>query len=270
MNVAQSQEASLLAPALRKFQLLVRLQPEEVEALEHMLSRYARHLGQHDDLVSEGSPLQFVRIILSGWAYRYKMLEDGRRQILAFLLPGDFCDPNYFCLGHFDHSIGSITALSYAMVPATVYQQLLHDHPRIARVATVDTLLDLSIQREWTLNLGQRDAYERIAHLLCELYIRLHAIGLAENGKCAFPLTQSDLAEATGLSTVHVNRTLQALRAAGLITLTAKTLTIANLQALESTALFTSDYLHWDVGTSLTRNSSGPADGGGEGMIEAR
>jgi CRP-like cAMP-binding protein len=123
---------------------------------------------------------------------------------------------------------------------------MMFDHPRITQALFWDELVTVAIQREWTLNVGQRTAYERIAHLLCELYLRLRTVGLTDGTSCHFPLTQVDLADATGLTAVHVNRTLQELRRDGLIELQSKTLTIPDLNALRQVALFNDNYLHLD------------------------
>ena len=124
--------------------------------------------------------------------------------------------------------------------------KLLYEHPLAAKSLLIDTLTTVSIQREWTLNLGQRSAFERLAHLFCEIFWRLRALGMTNRLTCELPVTQADLADALGLSSVHVNRTLQELRAARLVAFRGKVLTIENLAALERAALFNPDYLHLD------------------------
>ncbi len=143
-----------------------------------------------------------------------------------------------------DHNIGAITPLKVAELPRDDFERMMTDHPRITQALFWDELATVSIQREWTLNLGQRTAYERIAHLLCELFIRLQSVALTRGNSCDFPLTQADIADASGLTAVHVNRTLQELRKDGLIELQSKTLTIPDLQALKNAALFNDNYLH--------------------------
>jgi CRP-like cAMP-binding protein len=173
-------------------------------------------------------------------------MEDGRRQVIAFLLPGDLCDLNIFILREMDHSICAITALNYAEIDPEALSALTLAHPRITQALWWEALMTAAIQREWSMSLGQRTATERIAHLLCELFFRLRAIGLTADFTCELPLTQADLADASGLSAVHVNRTLQELRAANLIILRGKILTIPNLDALKTAALFNPNYLHLD------------------------
>ena len=120
------------------------------------------------------------------------------------------------------------------------------NHPRVTEAMWWDTLVSTSIQREWIVNLGQRDAFERVGHLLCELYLRLDGVGLTMGNSCELPLVQTDLADATGLSAVHVNRTLKELRAAGLIVLKGRMLHIPDLAALKAATMFNPNYLHLD------------------------
>ena len=181
---------------------------------------------------------------MSGWACRYKVLEDGRRQIISFFLPGDLCDHNVFVLSSMDHSIGTVTEAMVAEISRESLDAMTLNHSRVAQALWWETLVNAAIQREWAVSLGQRDAVERIGHLLCELYLRLESVGLARQGTCDFPLTQVDLAETAGLSAVHVNRSLQELRAANLIVLKGRVLTIPNLRALQAASLFNENYLH--------------------------
>jgi CRP-like cAMP-binding protein len=131
-----------------------------------------------------------------------------------------------------------------AQIPADALLDTTNGHGRITRALWWNSLVEESIAREWIANLGQREAIERVAHLFCEIFIRLRGVGLTEGNSCAMPATQEQLADATGMSTVHVNRTLQEMRDTGLIVLKGKTLTIPDLEALQSTALFNPNYLH--------------------------
>jgi CRP-like cAMP-binding protein len=173
-------------------------------------------------------------------------LPDGRRQIVAFFVPGDFCDLNVYILKQMDHSIGAITRLAVADISRDEMDHLTTNHPRITQALWWESLVQHAIQREWTLNLGQRSAYERIGHLLVEVYLRLKTVGLTWNGTCDFPLTQVDIADATGLTPVHVNRTLQELRRDELIELERKQLNIPDLHRLMDVAMFNANYLHLD------------------------
>jgi len=229
-----------------KLQAYTRLSSEDQAALA-ALGRSPVHEAQpRRDLIREGDEPKAVRLILSGWACRYKGLPDGRRQIVGFFVPGDFCDLNVYILKEMDHSIGAITRVSYAQIAPEEMERITEERPRIARALWWNELVNASIQREWLLNVGQRTAHERIAHLLVEMFLRLRAIGLAEEQSCDFPITQSDIAEATGLTSVHVNRTLQDLRREGLVELAQKRLTIPDLGALMRAAMFNPNYLHLD------------------------
>lgn len=236
-------------PLIRKLEQFTRLSADDQRLLERVTCEHVRRFGPREDIVCEGDAPGEIHLILSGWACRSKQLEDGRGAILAFLLPGDLCDPNSFLLGAMDHSVSALTSVTVAGIPRPLFEDLTFNHPRIARALWGAALVDAAIQREWTLNLSQRTAYERLCHLLCELFLRLRAVGLTQGLSCELPVTQAKLAEAIGLTTVHLNRTLQELRADRHIVLRGKTLTIPNLEALMSAALFNPSYLHLDPAT---------------------
>lgn len=228
-----------------KLQAFTRLSPDELGALQG-LSRNFRFIEPRRDLISEGDKPRYVHLMLDGWACRYKQLPDGKRQIVSIFVPGDFCDVNVYILKQMDHSIGAITRLKVAMISPEEMNALTCERPRITLALWWHELVTAAIQREWTLNLGQRSAYERLAHLLIELYTRLEVVGRAQHGHCDFPLTQNDLADATGLTAVHVNRTLQELRGDKLIELERKQLHILDMQRLMDVAMFNPNYLHLD------------------------
>ena len=226
-----------------RLEAFTRLSPEDKAALEK-LSKVSRTVAPRRDLIREGEKPNYVHLMLDGWACRYKTLPDGRRQIVAFFVPGDFCDLNVYILKQMDHSIGAITRLAVADISRDEMDHLTTNHPRITQALWWESLVQHAIQREWTLNLGQRSAYERIGHLLVEVYLRLKTVGLTWNGTCDFPLTQVDIADATGLTPVHVNRTLQELRRDELIELERKQLNIPDLHRLMDVAMFNANYLH--------------------------
>ncbi|MCA1454576.1 Crp/Fnr family transcriptional regulator [Bradyrhizobium sp. BRP22] len=237
-------EGSLAQPVIRRLNTLRRLSDEGVVSLERAIREGMQHIGTGEDLISEGDTVSSVRVILSGWLCRYKTLEDGRRQIVNFILPGETCDAYAYLLSTLDHSIATLTPVVYAEVKRAQFEALVARDRSVAEAFWCETLVNSAIQREWAINLGRRLALERVAHLLCELHERLRPVGLIEGNSCAFPVTQMDLADATGLSVVHLNRTLQELRSAGLILLRERTLTITDLDALKSTALFSPNYLY--------------------------
>lgn len=228
-----------------KLEAFTRLSPDDRAALAEA-TRNSRFVEPRRDLISEGDKPRFVHLVLEGWACRYKTLPDGKRQIVSLFVPGDFCDVNVYILKHMDHSIGAITRLKVAVMTPEEMNALTTGRPRITQALWWHELVTSAIQREWTLNIGQRSAYERIAHLLIELYKRLETVGRTQDGRCDFPLTQNDLADATGLTSVHVNRTLQELRRDRLIELERKQLHILDMERMMDAAMFNANYLHLD------------------------
>jgi CRP-like cAMP-binding protein len=231
---------------IRRLGNYARLTTDEEAAIRRMLTLPLRFAQARRDLIAEGARPRAVFLIVSGWACQFKTLEDGRRQIVGFMLPGDTCDLNNLVLARMDHSIGALTDVRYVEVPGESLQRIAVEHPRIGKALWWQMLVNLSVQREWTTNLGQRNALERLGSLLCELALRLRAVGLAHGENYDLPLTQADLADATGLTSVHVNRTLQQLRASGLISLSGRVLRIPDFAALQEASLFTAEYLHRD------------------------
>jgi len=246
LTLAQRNFSSGTGPAVAsKLEAFTRLSADDREAIAQV-TRNFRFVDARRDLVSEGDKPRYVHLVLDGWACRYKQLPDGKRQIVALFVPGDFCDVNVFILRAMDHSIGAITRLKVAMIAPEEMNALTAERPRITQALWWHELVTAAVQREWTLNLGQRSAYERLAHLLIELYMRLNTVGRAHDGRCDFPLTQNDLADATGLTSVHVNRTLQELRRDGLIELERKQLQILDMTRMIDVAMFNPNYLHLD------------------------
>lgn len=243
-RLMHSPDVSQTQAVVRRLNALAPLPDAGIAAVVKAIGERVLSAGPGEDIVREGDQPDRVRMILSGWLTRYKTLEDGRRQIVNFLLPGDTCDAQIYLLRQIDHSIGTLTPVVYAEVDAARFEELLATDRSLAEAFRVETLVSMAIQREWTINLGRRLAHERVAHLLCEIFERLRTVGLVEGRSCAFPITQMDLADATGLSVVHVNRTIQELRASNLIVLRERTLTINDFEALKSLALFSPGYLH--------------------------
>ena len=162
----------------------------------------------------------------------------------GIFVPGDLADLHVYILDAMDHSIGAITSLHCAMLNPAQFEKMGDDHPRVLRALWWDSLLTASIQREWLVSVGQRNALESLAHLACELFLRLKMVGLAENDLCRFPLTQSDIGDALGMTQPHVSRTLKELNATGLATIQRGTLKVEDLQGLKKLALFNPNYLH--------------------------
>ncbi|MCJ2131680.1 Crp/Fnr family transcriptional regulator [Methylobacterium sp. E-045] len=230
---------------IRKLEQFTKLSRSDRQALENAAGQ-RRTVAKHSDIISEGDDPHHVNLILDGWACRYKQLDDGRRQIIAFFVPGDLCDSHVYILREMDHSIVALTPVRLAEISRATLERMADDHGRVTKALWWDTLVTVAVQREWTVNLGQRTALERLGHLFCEVFLRLRGVGLTDGATCDFPLTQVELADALGLSNVHINRTLQELRRAGLIGLKGGRLTIPDFDALQRASLFNPNYLHLD------------------------
>lgn len=231
-------------PVIRRLSAIKRLSAAGTGLLEKAILERIQRAGPGEDLVREGDRPGSVRMILSGWLCRYKTLPDGRRQILNFVLPGDCCDAYLYLMPRMDHSIATLTSVIYSEIEVSKFTELAGGDATVAEALWCETLVTSAMAREWIINVGRRSALERVAHLLCEIFERLRAVGMVEGNACAFPVNQMDMADATGLSVVHLNRTLQALRSAGLIVLRERTLTISDLDGLTDAALFSPAYLH--------------------------
>lgn len=231
---------------IRRLERFTKLSAGDKRALDRVAAERVRRFGPREDVIREGDSPRHVNLILEGHACRYKTLEDGRRQIVAFFVPGDLCDLHVFVLKRMDHSIGTLSPVRLAEIARDTVLDLTERHPRVTRALWWGALVDAAVSREWTVNVGQRTATERMAHLLCELFVRLRSVGLTNGDACELPIAQTDLADALGLSAVHTNRVLQELRGEGLIGLRGGTLTVPDLDALQAIALFDADYLHLD------------------------
>lgn len=207
------------------------------------LTRYVRPVERHTVLVEQDSVAEHAHIVLAGFASRYKRRATGRRQILAYLIPGDLCDLGALHGCPLDHTIETLTRCRIARVPRAAYLDLLGQHPRIAFTLQRAKLAEGATARAWMANIGMRSGLERMAHLLCELLERLGLIGEAAGGQFEMPLTQTELGDTLGLSSVHVNRVLQALRRDGLISLEGRHLRILAPRQLRELAEFEAGYL---------------------------
>ena len=197
-------------------------------------------------IVREGERPQRSCLLLSGFAYRQKITAEGGRQIVSVHIPGDFVDLQGALLDVSDHNVQALTRCEVAFVPREALQSLIANNPRLAAALWIDTLVDASIFREWVVNVGRRDARGRIAHLLCELARRLKAAGLVSTYSFELPMTQEQLADATGLTPVHVNRVLKQLEQDGLIERVRRLVHIRQWDSLRSVGGFVETYLHLD------------------------
>ena len=178
--------------------------------------------GQHGvaadtDLVREHDRPAHSTLLLQGWACRYISLDDGRRQILAFHVPGEFVDLHSFPLRRMDHAVGALTTCRVATVPHDTLRRITEDEPHLTRLLWLSTIIDAAILRQWLLGAGKRSALEHAAHLICELHVRLEVAGLTDGAVFDLPFTQTEFGDALGISQVHANRTLQELKATGLL-----------------------------------------------------
>lgn len=216
---------------------------EEDKCFIVSVTRRSEDIPADLDIIREGDDPDDVRIVETGMAFRYKLLQRGERQIVGFLFPGDICDTHAFLLDRMDHSIATISRSRVVRIARRDIYALL-ERPTIARALLMVELVNASIVREWLANVGGRRADQRLAHFLCEWHARLWMVGLADCDKCDFALTQAQLGETLGMTSVHLNRSLQSLRADKLIQLRAKRLTIVDAAGLSALGGFKRHYLH--------------------------
>jgi len=241
MNGSDDKPGQYLIAKLNAF---TRIAGESAEAVNEMASRRIVSVDRGQDIISEGEEPRTVNLLVEGWACRYKMMEDGRRQILAFFVPGDLADLHVYILNAIDHSISAITPVKYARLAPKEFEDISDAHPKLLRALWWESLVTDSIQREWLVSVGQRDALESVAHLACELFLRLKTVGMCAGNRCDFPLTQVDIADALGMTQPHVSRTISELNKTGVATLRRGMLEVTDLNKLKKLAVFNSNYLH--------------------------
>ncbi|WP_407523841.1 Crp/Fnr family transcriptional regulator [Methylobacterium oryzisoli] len=229
-------------PLLRKLLSRSCLSQEEQDALVQARTR-VQPVPAHQNLLVEDTVPKHVVIIERGFACRYRILPDGQRAIIAYLIPGDLCGLNASVLGCLDYSVATLTTCEVSTIPLQTLDALMTEYPAIEHALRRMKLVDEAILREWLIGMGRRSTDQHIAHLFCELLVRMRVVGLAIGSSYELPLTQVDLADAVGVSVVHVNRMLQALRRVGLIRLEGKRLTIRDLDHLMRFANFQPKYL---------------------------
>lgn len=195
-------------------------------------------------LVRDGDPVDRCCVLVSGYACRHKATRAGGRQIVSFQVPGDLLDLQHMSFARADHNIEVITDAMIAWLPLDALEQLIMGHPAIGAALWREAMTEASIFREWVLNVGRRDGRSRIAHMLCEFVARCGAAGLGPQERLRLPMSQGHIADATGLTAVHVNRMLRALRAEGIIAGAGKDMRIVDLTRLRDVADFDPGYLH--------------------------
>jgi CRP-like cAMP-binding protein len=237
---------STLAPMVTKLQQWRSLDDEDQEALLALPYRLIT-LRRHEHIVREGDKPQNSCLIVSGFSIRHKVAGNGGRQIFSIHMKGDLADLQNSLLGIADHNLQTLTPVEAALIPVEAIQEIAFSRPAIGRAMWYDTLVDASIFREWTLNVGRRDARARTAHLLCEFALRLEMAGLGERCNYALPMTQEQLADALALTSVHTNRTLMSLSADGFISRTNRSVRITDWSALMKAGDFDPAYLHFNA-----------------------
>jgi CRP-like cAMP-binding protein len=229
-------------PLVLKLEQRDRLSDDEKRVLEGAISR-VRVVEADEDIVHEGDHPSESSLLLDGFAARYKILSNGRRQITAIHVPGDFVDLHSFLIKTMDHGVLALTPCRIAVVPHTALEKITDEYPHLTRLLWLSTLIDGAIHREWLTAMGRLSATAHMAHFICELFLRLKTVGRTEGDTIQLPLTQAELGDTLGLSTVHVNRVLQELRKEELIRWQGNALTILDWERLEKVGEFTPTYL---------------------------
>ena len=228
---------------LSRLESITKLSEAEKLTLRAAITSQRRHPSDQMSITGT-SPAEGLVVILDGFACRYKLLGIGRRQILSYLLPGDICGLRVAALAAAQFCIGTFGPTETAILAPERILSAPDRYPNLARALWCSMLAEESMAREWITNVGQRTAYERVAHLFCEMFVRLQRVGLTENNRAGLPFTQRDLADALSLSSVHVNRILRQLRMDGLMTFRHGELFLQNLNGLREAAGFDAAYLH--------------------------
>lgn len=233
----------MVNPLILKLEQRDRLSEDEKSVLQNAIAR-VRVVAADEDIVREGDRPNESSLLLDGFAARYKILSNGRRQITAVHIPGDFVDLHSFLIKMMDHGVLALTPCRVAVVPHATLEKISDEYPHLTRLLWLSTLIDGAIHREWLTAMGRLSATAHMAHLICELFLRLKAVGRTEGYTIQIPLTQAELGDTLGLSTVHVNRVLQELRKEGLIRWQGEALTILDWERLKAVGEFTPTYLN--------------------------
>lgn len=239
---------------LRKLRARHAVSDEEERVLRGILNR-ERRFEARQTIVHPGVPLNESMCLLEGFTGRVQMLKDGERQLLELNLAGDFVDLHAFVLKSLDHALETLSDCRMAIVSHADLQTVTEQHPRLARLLWFQTALDAAIHRAWVTSLGRRTAMAAFAHLFCEIKTRLDIVGLTSGDGFPLPMTQCDLADIAGLSAVHTNRSLQALRAAGLLKIGQGQVEILDFAKLAKVAEFDPGYLF--LGDNAAPGSAG-------------
>jgi CRP-like cAMP-binding protein len=236
-------DPSILEPMIHKLQQWRPLNANDRDALRALPYRLIK-LRPQEYIVREGDKPQSSCLMVSGFSFRHKVAGNGGRQIFSIHMKGDLADLQNSLLGTADHNLQALTHVEAAMIPVQAIQDIAFTRPAVGRAMWYETLVDASIFREWTLNVGRRDARTRAAHMLCEFALRLEHAGLGERCNYELPMTQEQLADALGITSVHTNRTLMGLGEDGLIARNKKAVQIIDWPGLIKVGDFDPAYLH--------------------------
>jgi CRP-like cAMP-binding protein len=227
------------------------LAQEEQDRVAAAVSR-VQSFAPGETIVPAETRVDFSSVLLKGFSARQKVLKAGNRQITAFHLAGDFCDLHTYVLKTLPDSVVAMSECEVAVIPHTQLDKIVRDSYHVARLLWASTLIDASVFRQWIVSIGGRSADARLAHLFCELFLRFRMVGLTKDLSYTLPATQTDLADALGMSLVHTNKTCAKLRLAGLVTFAQRTVTIHDWDKLQNFAEFNPEYLHLETKSAIS------------------
>jgi CRP-like cAMP-binding protein len=241
------------------------LSPEDRQAVLEVKGE-VRLVRRHEDIVKSGSAPTFCVLVLRGFLQRYSSRRDGSRQVHSFYIPGDAPSLESIHLDIMDNSICAVVNSEVALIPHAEIKSLLAARPAVDALVWRSSLVQASIYREWLMRNSRLPADAAMAHLFCEMYVRSDAAGLVDQNSCDVPLTQEVLADALGLTGVHVNRTLQSLRETGFVDHKNGRLFVHDVRKLASFADFEPLYLHLRNGQAARRSPERQQTGHSEGV----
>lgn len=234
---------SHLAALIRKLESITDLSPDE-QRLIMDLPIVMKRFEAHQDIIGEGESTRRCCLVVEGLACRYKRVGNGERQILSLHIPGDIPDLHSLHIDVMDHSLGTLTPVTVGFIPHAAVLNVTRTSYRVAEAFWREALIDAAIFREWMVGIGRRPAPSRLAHFLCEFVTKMQAVGLSDGVTCDLPLTQTEIGDALGLSTVHTNKKLQELRRARLVEIRGRRLKILDWAGLTELGEFDPTYLH--------------------------
>ena len=243
MTVSAQDREAALAPLLMKLRARDRISAEEQQILADSIAEI-REIPAGRTIVRAGVEVDKCTLLIEGIVCRYRDLADGQRQIMELHVTGDFLDLHSFMLKQLEHDVGSMTEVRMAFVPHKAIRAITEEHPHLARMLWFSTLLDSAIHRQAILSMGRRSAISRLAHLMCELAVRLEVVDRGSRSGYSLDLTQAELADCTGLTPIHVNRMLKKLRDDGLMTFRSGEVVIHDWDGLTKVAEFDPKYLY--------------------------